>query len=213
MFGILGVTRVLAADGTDVALGGPRRKALLAMPTLEAGRVVPTERLVDGLYGQEPPTGVGNAVQSQVSRLRQVLPVPVERHPVGYRLVADPDQVDAHRFERLGAEGRDALAGQGPSRGRGRYRAGRPAAPPGRCGRRRGRGWPRFAGGRTPHRGRAPRCLYGAVRPADGPDAAAATARARGALGDAAYEEAAAATAGLPREEAVGVLSRYLTRG
>lgn len=116
MFGILGVTRVLDGDGAEVALGGPRRRALLALLMLDAGRVVSTERLVDGLYGTEPPAGVGNAVQSQVSRLRQVLPVPLEGHPAGYRLVVDPEQVDAHRFARLGTAGREALAADEPAK-------------------------------------------------------------------------------------------------
>ncbi|MFI1091716.1 AfsR/SARP family transcriptional regulator [Streptomyces sp. NPDC020917] len=110
MFGILGTTRVIGTDGGEVALGGPRRKALLALLLLDAGRLVTVERLVDGLYGEEPPAGVGNAVQSQVSRLRQVLPVPIEGHPAGYLLAVDPGEVDAHRFQRVAARGRDALA-------------------------------------------------------------------------------------------------------
>ncbi|MBM9437342.1 AfsR/SARP family transcriptional regulator [Actinacidiphila bryophytorum] len=114
-FGILGATQALGTDGAEVALGGPRRRALLALLLLDAGRPVSTERLVDGLYGEYPPAGVGNAVQSQVSRLRQVLPVPVEGLPAGYRLAVDPDQVDAHRFRRLGAEGHEALAGGEPA--------------------------------------------------------------------------------------------------
>ncbi|MEV6005834.1 BTAD domain-containing putative transcriptional regulator [Streptomyces sp. NPDC051976] len=116
MFGILGATRVLAADGGEVALGGPRRRALLALLLLDAGRVVTPERLIDGLYGEEAPAGVGNAVQSQISRLRQVLPVPIEGHPAGYRLAVDPDQVDAHRFQRLATEGRTALATDDPEK-------------------------------------------------------------------------------------------------
>ncbi|WP_225845028.1 BTAD domain-containing putative transcriptional regulator [Streptomyces sp. HPF1205] len=109
-FGILGATRVLGADGCEVALGGPRRRATLALLLLDAGRVVGVERLVDGLYGEDAPAGVGNAVQSQISRLRQVLPVAVEGHPAGYRLVVEPDEVDVHRFTRLSAAGREALA-------------------------------------------------------------------------------------------------------
>jgi DNA-binding SARP family transcriptional activator len=116
MFGILGAIRVLGADGAEVALGGPRRRALLALLMLDAGRVVATGRLIDGLYGEQAPAGVGNAVQSQISRLRQVLPVPVEGHPEGYRLAVEPDAVDAHRFERLSAEGRAALAAGDPAK-------------------------------------------------------------------------------------------------
>ncbi|MDJ0340236.1 BTAD domain-containing putative transcriptional regulator [Streptomyces sp. H10-C2] len=116
MFGILGATQVWNSDGSAVALGGPRRRALLALLLIDAGRVVTAERLIDGLYGENPPAGVANALQSQVSRLRQVLPRPIEFHPAGYRLAIDPDDVDSHRFQRLSAEGREALAAGDPAR-------------------------------------------------------------------------------------------------
>ncbi|MDF9814401.1 BTAD domain-containing putative transcriptional regulator [Streptomyces sp. SPB162] len=116
MFGILGATQVSDVDGGAVVLGGPRRRGLLAMLLLDAGRVVTPERLIDGLYGEEPPAGVANALQSQVSRLRHVLRQPIEFGPAGYRLVIDPDDVDAHRFERLSSEGREALAAGDPAR-------------------------------------------------------------------------------------------------
>ncbi|MDX3352118.1 BTAD domain-containing putative transcriptional regulator [Streptomyces sp. ME01-24h] len=115
-FGILGETRALRDDGAAAAVGGPGRRALLAMLLLEAGRIVSTERLVDGLYGDEPPAGVGNALQSQVSRLRATVGVPIERPPGGYRLVVARDEVDVHRFERLAAEGTRRLAVGDPPR-------------------------------------------------------------------------------------------------
>jgi len=110
-FDILGPTEVRDDGGAPVALGGPRVRALLALLALEPGRIVPAETLIDGLYGTRPPDGVANALQSQVSRLRRALGRDrVEFHPAGYRLVADPLDVDAHRFERLAAEGGRALA-------------------------------------------------------------------------------------------------------
>ncbi|MFJ4104872.1 BTAD domain-containing putative transcriptional regulator [Amycolatopsis japonica] len=110
-FGVLGATEVRREDGTTVQVGGPRVRTLFALLALEAGRVVPAERLIDGLYGEQPPDGVANALQSQVSRLRGALKelAPVEFSPAGYRLVVDRDDVDVHRFERLAAEGRRAL--------------------------------------------------------------------------------------------------------
>ncbi|MEU4470858.1 BTAD domain-containing putative transcriptional regulator [Micromonospora sp. NPDC023888] len=113
-FRILGPTQVLLADGREIPVGGPRLRALLALLLLDAGRVVPAERLIDNLYGEHPPRGAANALQSQVSRLRQALPAehtPVEFHPTGYRLAVDPADVDAYRFERLAEAGRHALAG------------------------------------------------------------------------------------------------------
>ncbi|WP_433648779.1 BTAD domain-containing putative transcriptional regulator [Micromonospora zamorensis] len=113
-FRILGPTQVVLADGREVPVGGPRLRALLALLLLDAGRVVSAERLIDGLYGEHPPRGAANALQSLVSRLRQALPAEhstVEFHPAGYRLAVDPADVDAYRFERLAEAGRRALAG------------------------------------------------------------------------------------------------------
>ncbi|WP_063774131.1 AfsR/SARP family transcriptional regulator [Streptacidiphilus rugosus] len=107
-FGILGTTQAWTDHGDELALGGPGRRALLALLLLDAGRTVSTERLVDGLYGEEPPGNVGNALQSQVSRLRGALRpvgVAVEGGPGGYRIATAPDEVDAHAFARLVAEG------------------------------------------------------------------------------------------------------------
>ncbi|MFI7425094.1 AfsR/SARP family transcriptional regulator [Nonomuraea sp. NPDC049684] len=110
-FEILGPTSVLDEDGAPVALGGPRVRALLTLLALNAGRVVGADRLVDDLYGPHPPDGVANALQSQVSRLRRALGRDlIEFHPAGYRLVADPHDVDARRFELLALDGRRALA-------------------------------------------------------------------------------------------------------
>jgi predicted ATPase/DNA-binding SARP family transcriptional activator len=103
---------VWADDGREVAVGGSRLRALLARLLVDPGKVVGTGRLIDDLYGDQPPAGAANALQSQVSRLRRALPQPslVEFHPAGYRLAAEPEDVDAHRFARLAAEGHRALA-------------------------------------------------------------------------------------------------------
>ncbi|WP_216212888.1 BTAD domain-containing putative transcriptional regulator [Amycolatopsis aidingensis] len=114
-FDILGPLEVHRADGSPVSVGGPRVRTLLTLLLLEPGRIVGTERLIDGLWGARPPSGAGNALQSQVSRLRQALGTElVEHHPAGYRLAIDPEDVDTHRFERLAAAGREALAAGDP---------------------------------------------------------------------------------------------------
>jgi predicted ATPase/DNA-binding SARP family transcriptional activator len=116
LFSILGGVEARRADGAPVPLGGPRPRSLLALLLLDAGHVVGVERLIDGLYGDHPPAGAANALQSQISRLRRGLRDAagqdglVELHPAGYRLAVDPEDVDAHRFERLARQGRRALA-------------------------------------------------------------------------------------------------------
>ena len=108
-FGVLGPVVVRHADGTEIAVGGPRPRALLASLLLDAGRVVGTGRLIDELYGEEPPGGAANALQAQVSRLRRKLGVPIELSAAGYRLAVDPGDVDVHRFAHLAREGGQAL--------------------------------------------------------------------------------------------------------
>ncbi|MFG3344255.1 BTAD domain-containing putative transcriptional regulator [Streptomyces sp. NPDC048018] len=88
-FGILGDTQAWHGDGTEVPLGGPARRALLALLLVRPGSVVPADRLADEI---EPGGTVSaHAVQSQVSRLRAVLPAgaTIERVGAGYRLVLD----------------------------------------------------------------------------------------------------------------------------
>ncbi|WP_229399739.1 BTAD domain-containing putative transcriptional regulator [Micromonospora okii] len=111
-FRILGPTQVLLTDGRELRLGGPRLRVLLTLLLLDPGRVVSADRLIAGLYGEQPPRGAANALQSQVSRLRQTLPPehPVEFHPAGYRLAVNPADVDAHRFQSLAEAGHRALA-------------------------------------------------------------------------------------------------------
>ncbi|MEV5749995.1 BTAD domain-containing putative transcriptional regulator [Actinoallomurus sp. NPDC052308] len=108
-FGILGDTRAWCADGTEVPLGGPARRALLALLLSRPGEIVAADRLADEIDPDGAPSA--HALQSQVSRLRAVLgpEVPIERAGTGYRIVVAPDDVDASRFERLAREGRAAL--------------------------------------------------------------------------------------------------------
>ncbi|MFI7233200.1 BTAD domain-containing putative transcriptional regulator [Nonomuraea angiospora] len=108
-FAILGETRAWRDDGAEVPLGGPARRALLALLLVRPGEVVSADRLADEI----DPGGAlsAHALQSQVSRLRTALSSAslIERAGAGYRIVADDDDVDACRFERLAQEGRAAL--------------------------------------------------------------------------------------------------------
>ncbi|MFL6072041.1 MAG: BTAD domain-containing putative transcriptional regulator, partial [Mycobacteriales bacterium] len=110
-FAVLGPLEALDTEGRPVAVGGSRLRALLAMLALDAGRTVPAETLVDGLWGTEPPDGAANALQSLVSRLRRALGAAViDSAAGGYRLAVARDAVDAHRFAAAAGAGRQALA-------------------------------------------------------------------------------------------------------
>ncbi|MFC4337024.1 BTAD domain-containing putative transcriptional regulator [Salininema proteolyticum] len=107
--GLLGSFEVQADDGTPVKVPGDRLRALLAALALEPGRVVPRERLVDWVWGEDPPADAVNALQVLVSRLRKALPDDaVEAKSGGYRLTAGPETVDVGRFEDLVTRARSA---------------------------------------------------------------------------------------------------------
>ncbi|PVC96825.1 AfsR family transcriptional regulator [Streptomyces sp. CS090A] len=107
---ILGTTRALRDDGTAVALGGARLRALLTVLALHPGRTVPAGVLVGEVWDGDPPADAAGALQALVGRLRRALGrSAVESVESGYRLAAEPDAVDLHRFERLAGEGSRAL--------------------------------------------------------------------------------------------------------
>ncbi len=110
---LLGPVSVLA-EGAELALGGRRARALLAYLALNGSRPVPRGRLVTALWREPPPTAA-KIVHITVSQLRKVLPEGLlASEPGGYRLLVDRDAVDARRFERLAAEGSEALAAGDP---------------------------------------------------------------------------------------------------
>jgi DNA-binding SARP family transcriptional activator len=99
-------------DGRTVPVAGQGERSLLAALACSAGRVVPVDRLVDDLWGEDLPANPTNALQVRVSKLRRQLGGRVRREPAGYVLEVDPDEVDVHRFARLVARRRfeEALA-------------------------------------------------------------------------------------------------------
>jgi DNA-binding SARP family transcriptional activator/Tfp pilus assembly protein PilF len=108
--GILGPVRAVRA-GRDVALGGPKPRAVLALLLVDAGRVVPAEYLAEVLWRGSPPPGAAKTLRSYISRLRSLLEpeAALVARGGGYAIRVDPDRVDAARFERLTGAGRDAL--------------------------------------------------------------------------------------------------------
>ena len=62
-----------SADGRSLTLGGTKQRAVLAMLCLEANRTVSADRLIEGLWGERPPTSAAKMVQNYVWRLRGML--------------------------------------------------------------------------------------------------------------------------------------------
>jgi YVTN family beta-propeller protein len=123
-FRVLGPLEV-ARNGQPLALGGSKQRVVLAMLLLHANETVSTDRLIDALWGESPPSGAIRAVRVHVSRLRKVLeveraegggPSVLVTTSGGYLLRVGDDEFDLARFERLLAEGREALADGVPDR-------------------------------------------------------------------------------------------------
>jgi len=109
-FRILGPLEVWH-EGCEVSLGGHKPRALLALLLLHPNEVVPADRLIDELWGEDSPERAAAALRVNVSRLRKTLPEDVltTRSP-GYVVRVDPDELDLHRFERLVEEAGSLLA-------------------------------------------------------------------------------------------------------
>ncbi|WP_198940651.1 AfsR/SARP family transcriptional regulator [Micromonospora sp. CB01531] len=108
-FAILGPVRAWR-DDTELDLGPPKQRAMLALLLAYAGRPVTVGEIVDVLWGTEPPTSSLNIVHRQVGLLRRLfepdLPTRAAgrwliRAGGGYRLDADPDSVDLLHFRDL----------------------------------------------------------------------------------------------------------------
>ena len=104
---VLGPLRVrIGSDERPV--GGRRERVLLALLSATPGRHVGDDRIIDELWGDDPPVGATSAVQVAVSRLRRTLAdhAEVRRNASGYALVGA--EVDADLLtlaaERVGGQ-------------------------------------------------------------------------------------------------------------
>ena len=93
--------------GRTIPIGRGKQRALLALLLLDAGQVVPVERLIDELWGDSPPATAATALQVYVSKLRKTLGEgAIRTQPPGYAI--DAEQIDVRVFERLSTEARTA---------------------------------------------------------------------------------------------------------
>lgn len=111
---ILGPVRV-AVDGEPIPIGSPGARAVLMMLVLAANRVVSIERIIDGLWGDDPPATARTIVHGYVSRLRRVLDsvdprhggARIDTHAPGYELRVDESRLDVFEARRLMGESRN----------------------------------------------------------------------------------------------------------
>ncbi|SNS84595.1 AAA ATPase domain-containing protein [Geodermatophilus saharensis] len=114
----------LRRDGVPVPIGARLQRAALTVLTVEAGRLVPVDRLADLLWNGAPPPKVAASVHTTIALLRRTLdPGRAPRSsgsvllsaPPGYRLAREAVQIDADVFERLLVEA-GSVAGRDDAR-------------------------------------------------------------------------------------------------
>ena len=105
-FRILGPLEVFRGSA-EVHLGPRKQRAVLAILLLNANRVVPTERLIDELWGEEPPETARSALQVYIAALRKAFSdggSALRTRAPGYLLEIEPGALDLDRFIALRAE-------------------------------------------------------------------------------------------------------------
>ncbi|MFJ8229913.1 BTAD domain-containing putative transcriptional regulator [Streptomyces sp. NPDC094448] len=120
-FEVLGPLRAWRGE-SELDLGSPQQRALLALLLVRAGRPVPFGEIADALWSGWPPASAANAVRRHAGSLRRLLEPEtaprtpgrrVLRHGGGYLLHAESAEVDLLRFrEQAGRGTRLAAAGR-----------------------------------------------------------------------------------------------------
>ncbi|WP_327091558.1 tetratricopeptide repeat protein [Nonomuraea sp. NBC_01738] len=104
-FRVLGPLEV-AVDRQRLDLGGTRQQIALALLLLDVNHVVTIGRLMEAIYGEDPPTTSRSQVQICISTLRRLLAAHgegsiISTEPQGYALRVAREQVDANRFDAI----------------------------------------------------------------------------------------------------------------
>ncbi|HEX2160013.1 MAG TPA: BTAD domain-containing putative transcriptional regulator, partial [Actinomycetes bacterium] len=105
----------VACGNRPVRIGAAKERLILVLLALNAGRVVSAERLIDALWGEDPPESAGVSLRVLISRLRKGLAAvgcdaAIHARPPGYVLAGDEVDVDVDRFEALAARGSAQLS-------------------------------------------------------------------------------------------------------
>ncbi|MCT9076531.1 AfsR/SARP family transcriptional regulator [Streptomyces fulvoviolaceus] len=126
-FKVLGPVRVWR-NGSELDVGHPKQRAVLAALLLRDGAQAQMEDLVDAVWGDDPPQTARGVLRTYVCRLRQTLADGgqdvIHRRTGGYALVSAPETVDLRRFEQLVSLAATARGAGDPERAAGRLREG-----------------------------------------------------------------------------------------
>jgi DNA-binding SARP family transcriptional activator len=116
-FRVLGPLEVVDGERM-VSLPQGKERALLAILLVNANAVVSRDRLIDALWGAQPPETAPTALHGLVSQLRRHLGAEADdqsreglvvTQPPGYLIRIEQGQLDLDEFERLVDKGRNAL--------------------------------------------------------------------------------------------------------
>ena len=102
-----------------VPLASPGQRALLAQLLVSANQTVSASRLIDGLWGNEPPQHPDSALHVVVCRLRRSLGAMADRvirDSCGYRIEVGCDELDLSRSQLLAADANRTLREGDPAR-------------------------------------------------------------------------------------------------
>ncbi|MBO3747601.1 winged helix-turn-helix domain-containing protein [Streptosporangiaceae bacterium NEAU-GS5] len=111
-FGILGPLEV-TFDGRRADLGGTRQQTALALLLLDAGRPVSIGRLMEAVYGDDPPSTSRAQIQICISGLRRLFasrgrPDIITTRAQGYAVTVGDEEFDLRHFELLLRQARGA---------------------------------------------------------------------------------------------------------
>ncbi|MDA0564142.1 tetratricopeptide repeat protein [Streptomonospora sp. S1-112] len=119
---LLGPSVRIMVDGESVDAGTPKERSILANLALEPGKVVPTQLIIDRVWGDAPTPRVRSSLYAYITRLRGRLAaagggsgVGLRSRSQGYLLEIAKEAVDWHRAELLRVRAR-ALAESGDHR-------------------------------------------------------------------------------------------------
>ena len=83
---------VALVDERVVELGGPRQRGVLVVLLTQAGSLVPASRIIDAVWGEEPPASAANLVQRSISQLRKAIDQDaIETRGAGYMARVEPE--------------------------------------------------------------------------------------------------------------------------